>query len=193
MNAPTSGIAPSPASRPGARPWPNRVLDWAFEHWLLLVNLFLATFVGLAVVSPVFLALDWDAPGRSIFLLYGLTCHQLPSRSFFLFGHQIAFCQRDVAMYGSMLVSGLVYSGFRQHIRPLPWQFWVIAILPMAIDGGAQLAGFRESNWSSRVITGTLFGVATVWLLFPNIDRGMKGEMVTPANANVSSDRDAGR
>jgi len=49
----------------------------------------------------------------------------------------------------------------------------MLAILPMAIDGTGQLFGLWESSWVSRVVTGTLFGISSVWLLYPYIAEPM--------------------
>ena len=44
----------------------------------------------------------------------------------------------------------------------------------MGLDGLTQVIGLRESNWWLRLITGALFGIATVWLAYPIIDDSMK-------------------
>ena len=48
-----------------------------------------------------------------------------------------------------------------------------LLIAPMALDGFTQLFGFRESTWELRVVTGTLFGIASVWLIYPHLQTGM--------------------
>ena len=40
----------------------------------------------------------------------------------------------------------------------------------MAIDGFTQLFGWRESTPELRTLTGALFGLASVWLIYPRID-----------------------
>lgn len=64
---------------------------WAYRlcrHWLLVVNVLLGLYVGLPWLAPVFMQLGWSAAGRVIYLAYSTQCHQLPERSFFLFGAQ---------------------------------------------------------------------------------------------------------
>jgi uncharacterized membrane protein len=133
--------------------------------------LFFGLYVGLSVLSPIFLAAGWSFAGHLLFAVYGLVCHQLTSRSFYIFGNQIALCQRDLAIYAAMLGAGVVYAELRRKISALSWQAWLLAVLPMVIDGGTQLVGLRESTWEWRVLTGGLFGVATAWLLYPTIDK----------------------
>ena len=56
------------------------------RHWLLFLCLSLGLFVLGAVAAPTLTTLGLEWPGRALYALYGLTCHQLPQRSYFLFG-----------------------------------------------------------------------------------------------------------
>lgn len=67
----------------------NRLVYWLSCHWLLLLSLVLAVWVGLPWLAPVFMELGWTRAGEAIYLLYSFQCHQLPQRSFFLFGPQL--------------------------------------------------------------------------------------------------------
>lgn len=138
------------------------------RHWLFGANLLLIVFSTLPVLAPILAALGMDRVANAIFVAYSLTCHQMPSRSYFIFGHQMAYCERNTAIYFSMAFAGLAYARFRHRgLRRLPWHWYLLLILPMAVDGFTQLFGWRESTWLLRGITGTLFGAATVWLAFP--------------------------
>ncbi len=143
-------------------------------HWLAILNLVNFGFVAGAILSPILMALGATQLGRSIFFPYRLVCHQLPYRSDFIFGFQVAMCQRNMAIYASMFLAGVGFAFVRTRLKPLPWQWYLVLITPMAIDGFTQLFGFRESNWTLRVITGTLFGVASVWLAYPHLEIGIK-------------------
>lgn len=145
----------------------------AARHWLLFLNLVAALYLGLAFLSPALTAAGWRDAGQLLFSAYNLACHQYPERSFFVFGEQVAFCQRDVATFASILTAGLVYAWRRGRVRSLDWRWYALMVAPMAIDGFTQLVGWRESTWELRTITGTLFGIGTVWLLYPYIDRTM--------------------
>ncbi len=57
---------------------------------------------------------------------------------------------------------------------PLPFKYFVLFMIPIAIDGLTQLVGWRESNWLLRSITGALFGFAAVWLAYPYVDEAMQ-------------------
>jgi uncharacterized membrane protein len=41
------------------------------------------------------------------------------------------------------------------------------------VDGLTQLFGWRESNYLLRTATGALFGLASTWLAYPNIQDAM--------------------
>lgn len=90
-------------------------------------------------------------------------------------GYKVALCERDVAIYASVLAAGLLYAALRRRVRvrPLPLKWFLLFLLPMAIDGGTQLLGWRESTWWLRTLTGALFGLGAVWWAYPYIDEAM--------------------
>jgi uncharacterized membrane protein len=101
-------------------------------------------------------------------------------------GYKMAWCERDAAIYGSILVGGLLYGLVRNrvHINPLPWRIFLLLLVPMAIDGFWQLFTSpiyfftflpeHESNWWLRSITGILFGMGAVWLAYPYLQDAMR-------------------
>jgi uncharacterized membrane protein len=98
-------------------------------------------------------------------------------------GYKVALCQRDVAIYGGILLAGLVFAGVRKWIKPLPvWAWLLIGIVPIAVDGGSQLLSAipigafpaRESTPLLRSLTGMLFGVTNVWLAYPHVEESMQ-------------------
>ena len=106
-------------------------------------------------------------------------------------GWKVAFCERDVAIYGGITLFGLAYmllkrAGVRVPYLPF-WAYLLIAIVPIGLDGFSQyfanppFNGFglpfypvRESTPFLRVLTGALFGIGNAWLAFPYIDDSMK-------------------
>lgn len=61
------------------------------RHWLLVLNLALGLFVVLPWLAPVFMRHGWEPAGRAIYTAYSYTCHQLPQRSYFLFGPKLTY------------------------------------------------------------------------------------------------------
>jgi uncharacterized membrane protein len=165
----TSASRPSTSHRAGQKVL-IRLVRGTCRHWLLLGNAALVVFAVLPLLAPIFAALGAEAISFAIFQLYSITCHQMPSRSYFVFGHQMAYCERNTAIYGAIAVAGLAYGWLRRiNLRPLPISWYIVLILPMAIDGFSQLFELRESTWLLRGLTGVLFGAATVWLTFPRL------------------------
>jgi uncharacterized membrane protein len=170
--------------------------------WLPVLNGAVALFIAGALAAPL---LGWAGSRDAADALYGiyrLTCHQWAFRSFFLFGGQalyspeqlqalgvdpfgfvgqpglgwkMAFCERDLAIYLAALVIGLAYAAQRG-LPHLSMSMYGLLILPMALDGFTQFFGWRESTWELRVITGLLFGGASVWLLYPRFDAAFGGQ-----------------
>lgn len=146
------------------------VLGFTCRHWLWLANAFLIVFATLPILAPIIAALGADQLSTLIFQVYSITCHQMPDRSYFILGHQMAYCERNTAIYGAMAACGIAYSWLRRrNLGSLPVGWYVVLILPMAIDGFSQLFGLRESTWLLRGLTGSLFGAATIWLAFPRL------------------------
>lgn len=64
----------------------DKNIPWLGRHWLLVVNLAMALFVGGTLLAPLLMRLGLEGPARAVYFFYGLNCHQLPERSYFLFG-----------------------------------------------------------------------------------------------------------
>jgi uncharacterized membrane protein len=98
-------------------------------------------------------------------------------------GYKIALCQRDVAIYGGIVLFGIIFILSKKRIRQIPVLIWIIfGILPVALDGLSQLLSqspfnffdYRESTPFLRSITGFLFGFMTAWFAFPVLEQAMR-------------------
>jgi uncharacterized membrane protein len=100
-------------------------------------------------------------------------------------GYKVALCERDVAIYGSLLLYGLIFSITGRKIKAFPWYIWLfIGLVPIGLDGFSQIPGLtggfpswipiRESTPFLRTLTGALFGFTTAGYLFPVIEESMK-------------------
>lgn len=144
------------------------------RHWVLVIGFFLGLYVFLPFLAPVLMAGGYTGPSNLIYSTYRFTCHQLPSRSYFIFGYQMAFCHRDTAIYASLFLAVILFGFVRDRVKPLPWQVYIAFIAPMALDGITQLFGLRTSNWQLRTITGVLFGVGSAWLALPYLEEAFQ-------------------
>ena len=221
------------AVRPAKRS--SRFLLRLSRHWLTLFIVGWGVFVIMPWLAPFFMKIGATGIGNAIYSVYQFVCHQLPERSFFLFGAQpmysltrvgavwpldnldvlrqfvgnadfgwkVAYSDRMVAMYTAVWLAAIAFVFMRRRVPPLPIWGYVLLILPMAFDGGTHLisdvlagpnfgTGFRDTNaWLAqltnqafpalfyagdalgsfnswlRLLTGALFGIASVWLAFP--------------------------
>jgi hypothetical protein len=176
-------------------------LNWIGRRWPLLLTVTFGIWLGLPWLAPVLMKLGWTTAAEFIYFLYALQCHQLPQRSFFLFGEKsmyslaeiqaawhvtedplvlrqfvgntemgwkVAWSDRMVYMYTSILFFGWLYRPLRRRVRPLP--LWAIALffVPLAIDGGSHVvsdlsglsSGFRAGNEWLAALTGYVFPTA---------------------------------
>ncbi len=99
-------------------------------------------------------------------------------------GYKVALCERDIAIYGSLFLFGLMFVLTGRKIRTVPWYVWLIfGVIPMGLDGASQIPSLltgmpawipmRESTPFLRVLTGALFGITSAWYLFPILEETM--------------------
>jgi uncharacterized membrane protein len=74
----------------------NRVGLAFTHHWLLIINLVVAIWVGLPWLAPIFMHWGWNGAAGAIYFFYSFQCHQLPERSFFLFGRQAMYSLNEI-------------------------------------------------------------------------------------------------
>jgi uncharacterized membrane protein len=168
---------------------------------LFFINLLIALWVLLPWLAPVFMHWGWVSAGKAVYLIYSFQCHQLPERSYFLFGREVmyslseiqsawqtttdplilrqfignsemgwkvAWSDRMVSMYTSILFCGLLYGLVRKRLKPISLGEFAILLLPMTIDGGTHMIsdlagigeGFRDTNIWLQILTKDAFSMA---------------------------------
>ncbi|MBI3760570.1 MAG: DUF2085 domain-containing protein [Chloroflexi bacterium] len=187
----------TPIARPTTVANPGGLTTVITRHWLLIVILIWGLFVSLPWLAPVLMKLGaargaapyWTDAGKAIYTIYSFTCHQLPERSYFLFGPKamysleeiqaawqktnnpivlrrfignetmgwkVAWSDRMVSLYTSMLAGMILSTALRKRLPPLPIWAFMLLLVPMAVDGGTHAVsdvlgggvglGFRDSN-----------------------------------------------
>jgi uncharacterized membrane protein len=94
-------------------------------------------------------------------------------------GYKVALCQRDMAIYVTVFLSGIAFALVRNRLAPLSLRYYLLFLIPIALDGGSQLFGLRESNWWLRTLTGAIFGAASIWMAYPYVDDAMQDVIET--------------
>jgi uncharacterized membrane protein len=69
-------------------------------------------------------------------------------------GWKVAWSDRMISLYTSLLVGALIYWPLRKRFKPLPVWVFILLMLPLAIDGGSHFIsdlagigyGFRDNN-----------------------------------------------
>lgn len=81
-----SELTPAQPAGPALAVPLNRLVYWLARHWLLVFIVGWGSFNLLPWLAPLFMEIGWAGPGRAIYAIYTFFCHQMPQRSFFLFG-----------------------------------------------------------------------------------------------------------
>jgi uncharacterized membrane protein len=74
----------------------ERRADFLSHRWFFLFSGFLGFYIALPFLAPFFMQAGWETPARVIHFIYSWFCHQLPQRSFFLFGPQFTYTLAEV-------------------------------------------------------------------------------------------------
>jgi uncharacterized membrane protein len=147
------------------------VSNLLLDYWATIITSVLGILVFAALSVPFLSYFGLDGISKQIFFSLHMVCAQIPSHSFYIFGHQLGMCARNFSIYASMFIGSLIFVLSKKRFPGIPWWIWVLMILPLALDGTTQMFGWRESTWELRVLTGTLFGLGNVWFALPLIQK----------------------
>jgi uncharacterized membrane protein len=79
----------------------DRLISFLTRRWLLIFGIGFGALVVLPFFAPLLMQMGLPGPGRIIYSLYSFLCHQLPERSFFLFGPQIMYSLEELKRAGA--------------------------------------------------------------------------------------------
>jgi uncharacterized membrane protein len=165
------------------------------RHWLAIINVAMFLFIVPIVLTPYLMSTGNPALvtiGNAFMAAYHPTCHQMPSRSLFIFGYEMTVCSRCFAIYASFLAGGLLFYFIRDRLKPFHIFYYILLCVPMGIDGTAQLFGVpiprgigpgmqliwtTLSNNELRIITGAIFGLGSALFLMPYMQQILIMEM----------------
>jgi len=78
----------------------DRFTYWFSNHYVGVLNMFVALYLGLAILAPVLMKVGWVSPANYLYRGYSLVCHQLSFRSIFLFGEQYVYPRQAAGVAG---------------------------------------------------------------------------------------------
>lgn len=160
MPAPGGALCTGPASNSSDPNSPVMTLSDGPQHRRRVWGGLLAasTFVLAVALSTPLLSPAGQAAVRHLF---DPVCHQLPARSPFLGGVQLAVCDRCLGIYLGLVVGVATVGGARRLWR---WMgrydryLFLGSLVPMGIDWAGPLLGLWANGPVSRALTGLLFG-----------------------------------
>ena len=144
-----------PEARSGIDLWADRIVCW-FLRWALGIVLFVLLIWGvLPFLAPVAYDRGYPLVGRAIHLLYTPFCHQLPQRSWFLFGPQLTYTLAEIAdVAGTNDAAQLrFFYGSPDLGWKMAWSDRMVSFYFMAPVFGLVYAGLRRFGVSIRPLS----------------------------------------
>jgi uncharacterized membrane protein len=93
-------------------------VSWFEKYYLHLILFFLLIFILLPVLAPVLVKNGMEYPARLIYWSYSNLCHQLPYRSWFLFGTHTHYPLEAAGIESGLdFISAFQYSGELENSR----------------------------------------------------------------------------
>ena len=124
---------------------------------------------AMIIAAPILAAHSFHFLPAAVYLIFSRICHQIPERSFFIFGQPFAVCHRCSGIYFGLLVGSLIMIHSLHH-SPQRRRNWLIAaIVPLFIDALLPYTGLWTSTPASRFITGLLFGFLSSQILLRGV------------------------
>jgi uncharacterized membrane protein len=128
-----------------------------YQHWLAFVLAVLFVFTLMPFLAPVMMTLGLTAVGEIIYTLYIPTCHQLPQRSWFLFGDKLTYTLAEIQqVYPTSDAWELrFFYGTPEMGWKVAWSDRMLSFYNMVPIFGLLYAGLRR--WVQRPISIKLF------------------------------------
>ncbi len=176
----------------------DRLMLAISRHWLLIAAIILGGWVLLPWLAPVLMAAGLEKGARLIYAVYSTQCHQLPQRSYFLFGprlmvpiaditadwpytdhfqlrqfigtpelgYKVAWSDRMVSLYTPLFLGTLLLAARRRDYQTGGWQplrlrWFVLALIPLALDGVTHLISDAISFWNGFRYTNAWLAMLT--------------------------------
>src|SRR5688500_209191 len=97
----------------------------ALVAWFI-VSITSLSFVSMIVAVPLAAAAHYDNVASTLYHSFGILCHQLPERSFFIAEQKFAVCSRCTGLYLGFVVTLALYPLFKSLRRSdLPSRKWL--------------------------------------------------------------------
>ena len=128
-------------------------------------------FLGIVMLAPWARANGHDFVAWTIYRGFSAACHQMPERSFHLFGFPLAVCARCFGLYAGVAAGIFLYPLVRSLDRlDAPVRGWLLAAaLPTTVDFALGFFGIWPNTHLSRFVTASLLGAVAAFYIVPGI------------------------
>ncbi len=82
------------------------------RYWIIPLSILLGLYAGTPFLAPVFMHIGWTSAAKVIYFIYSWLCHQLPERSFFLFGSRFTYSLAEVQNAWQNTISPVILRQF---------------------------------------------------------------------------------
>lgn len=137
--------------------------------FLFVVTLWCAVFLLVPVLTS-------GGPGSRLWGLvirqfFAPICHQMPERSFYLYGEPLAVCARCSGIYIGFWMGIIAYPVFfgRMSTRTVSRNVLILALLPMVADVFIEWTGFYAAPRWMHALTGLVAGSVSAFIILPGL------------------------
>lgn len=140
----------------------------------LLYSIFLIIifiWCSLIIAAPWLASKEHVLSSGLMYFFFSRICHQIPERSFFIFGKQLAVCSRCAGLYSGFLFGAILYPILFKlnRIWMPPRKLIILAAIPIAIDMFIRIFCIAENTFTSRLTTGFILGTTMALFVAPGI------------------------
>jgi uncharacterized membrane protein len=75
-------------------------IKYFWRYWIVVFEIIFGIYAFLPFLAPVFMQAGWKEAGNAIYFIYSFLCHQLPERSFFMFGPKLTYSLAEIGATG---------------------------------------------------------------------------------------------
>jgi len=90
----------------------KHILDMISRHWFETFLIIYGLWVFTPFLAPIFMYIGWTSAGKAIYFIYSFFCHQMPQRSFFLFGEKIMYPLNEIQAVWQNTINPLILRKF---------------------------------------------------------------------------------
>lgn len=88
------------------------LFEWIGSHWFETFLIVYGLWVLAPFLAPFFMHFGWTGAGKVVYFIYSFFCHQLPERSFFLFGGKSMYSLAEIQSVWQNTANPLVLRQF---------------------------------------------------------------------------------